>query len=271
MEALRVVVHGASGKMGQEVIRVVCAEPGLKLVGAVDLDVPQNTLSLPDGSGSVPFSSDLVSILKDCRPDVLVDFSIARAALPAARSAAKLGVHLVIGTSGLKPEEISEIDKLARTHQIGAAVVPNFAIGAVLMMYFSRIAARYFDFAEIVEGHHEKKVDSPSGTAIATARAMIEARGKPLLRPAKEKASGSRGQPVAGINIHSLRLPGLLARQEVLLGGPGETLSIKHNSISRQCFMPGVILAIKEIVTHKGLVYGLDSLLGLSGDSNAGI
>lgn len=263
MEAIKVVVHGASGKMGREVFSAVCSEPGLKLVGAVDLDVPSSTLDLPDGSGSVPLSDDLELILSERRPDVLVDFSIARATMPTVRLAVQHGVHLVIGTSGLKAEEISEIDKLARDHKVGAAVVPNFALGAVLMMHMAKIAARYLDSAEIIEQHHPAKADSPSGTAIATAEAMLKARGKPFLRPTEERASGSRGQEFDGIAVHSVRLPGVIARQAVLFGGPGETLSIEHNTVNRQCFMPGVILAIKGIVKHKGLVYGLDSLLGL--------
>ena len=263
METIKVVVHGASGKMGREVVSALCPEPDVKLVGAIDKDVPSSHLGLPDGSGSVPFSTNLEDILTSCKPDVLVDFTIAPATMPAVRSAVKHGVNLVIGTSGLTPKEIGEIDELARAHQVGAVVAPNFALGAVLMIHLAQLASKYLDYAEIIELHHHKKVDAPSGTAIATARAMLKARGRPFARPATNEASASRGKQVEGIAIHSVRLPGLLAQQEVLLGGAGQTLSIRHDTISRECFMPGVILAIKEVVKLKGLVYGLDSLLGL--------
>ena len=132
------------------------------------------------------------------------------------------------------------------------------------MIHLAKIAAKYLDYAEIIELHHHLKADAPSGTALSTARAMADARGKPFSRPPEGgKTSSSRGEPVEGITIHSVRLPGLLAHQEVILGGPGQTLSIRHDTISRECFMPGVILAIREVVKRQGLVYGLDTLLGL--------
>jgi len=144
-------------------------------------------------------------------------------------------------------------------------VAPNFALGAVLMMHFAKIASRYMDYAEIIELHHHLKLDSPSGTALSTAKAMAQARGRPFSRPSEpEPPAPSRGEPVEGITIHSVRLPGLMAHQEVILGAPGQTLSLRHDTISRECFMPGVILAIKEVVKRQGLTYGLDTLLNLS-------
>jgi len=250
--------------MGREVVKAVCREPGMQVVGAVELDVAEDYLVLPDGSGKVPFSSDLGYILSSCRPDVMVDFSVAQAALPAMRTAAGQGVNLVTGTTGLSTEELGEIDRLSVTNRIGVVVAPNFAIGAVLMIHLARVAAKFLDYAEIIELHHDRKVDAPSGTALSTARAMAAARGKPFLQPAMQgEAAGSRGQQLEGVTIHSVRLPGLLAHQEVLFGGLGQTLSIRHDTISRECFMPGVILAIKEVVERQGLVYGLDTLLGL--------
>ena len=264
MEPIRVVVRGASGKVGQEVVKAICPEPELQLVGAVELQVSDDCLTLPDGSGTVPFSSDLEHILTTCRPDVMVDFTVAQAIMPAVHAAAKQGVNLVIGTTGLTTDELGEIDQLAITHKVGVVAAPNFALGAVLMMHLARIAAKYLDSAEIIELHHDRKADAPSGTAISTARSMAAARGKPFLRPSGQgEEASSRGQQVDGVNIHSVRLPGLLAHQEILLGGAGQTLSIRHDTISRECFMPGVILAIKEVVKHKGLIYGLDTLLGL--------
>jgi 4-hydroxy-tetrahydrodipicolinate reductase len=182
--------------------------------------------------------------------------------MPAVRLATEHRVNLVIGTTGLTADNVKEIENLAKAHQVGAVVAPNFALGAVLMIHLAKVAAKYFDYAEIIELHHHLKADSPSGTALSTARAMAQAKGKPFSLP-QGKTSNSRGEPVEGITIHSVRLPGLLAHQEVLLGGAGQTLSIRHDTINRQCYMPGVMLAIKEVVKHKGLIYGLDTLLGL--------
>ncbi len=264
MKPTRVVVQGASGRMGQEVIRALCREPEIQLVGAVELQVSEDYLSLPDNSGTVPFSSDLHYILGSCKPNVLVDFTTAKATMPAVRTATEHGVNLVIGTTGLTADELSEIEQLALARQIGVVVAPNFALGAVVMMHLAQIAAKYLDYAEIIELHHHLKADAPSGTALSTAKSMAAARGRPFSRPAeKGKRRDSRGGEVEGITIHSVRLPGLLAHQEVLLGAPGQTLSIRHDTISRECYMPGVILAIKEVTKRKGLVYGLDALLGL--------
>ena len=219
---------------------------------------------MPDGSGKVPFSSNLDHILTNCQPDVLVDFTTPQAAMPAVRIAAKQGVNLVIGTTGLTADDISEMERLSTAHKVGIVVAPNFALGAVLMMHLAKIAAKYLDYAEIIELHHHLKVDSPSGTALSTARAMAQARDKPFHQPPEQgKTSNSRGEQVEGITIHSVRLPGLLAHQEVILGAPGQTLSIRHDTISRECYMPGVILAIKEVVKRQGLIYGLDALLNL--------
>jgi 4-hydroxy-tetrahydrodipicolinate reductase len=261
MKKIRVVVSGAAGRMGQEVISALCQEPELQIVGAIDLKAAEDKLPLPDGS-AVPFSSDLDYILFTCQPEVLVDFSTAAAVMPAVRLAAKHGVNMVIGTTGLTADNIKEIESLAKANKIGIVVAPNFALGAVLMIHLAKLAAKYFDFAEIIELHHHLKADSPSGTALTTAKAMAQAKGKPFSTP-QGKASDSRGGQVEGVAIHSVRLPGLLAHQEVLLGGAGQTLSIRHDTIGRQCYMPGVILAIREVVKHKGLIYGLESLLGL--------
>jgi 4-hydroxy-tetrahydrodipicolinate reductase len=264
MRSIKVVVHGASGRMGQTVVDALCREPDMQIAGAVDLKAAENYLSLPDGSGTVPFSSDLDYILTTCQPEVVVDFSTATAVMSAVRTVAERGVNLVIGTTGLTTDDIKEIDRLAQAHQVGIVVAPNFALGAVLMMHLAKIAGKYFDFAEIIELHHHLKADAPSGTALSTAKAMAKARGKPFLPPAAEgEAKVSRGQSVEGINIHSVRLPGLMAHQEVTLGGEGQTLKIRHDQISREAFMPGVMLAIRKVIEHKGLIYGLDTLLGL--------
>jgi len=263
MAPIRVVVNGASGKMGREVVSALCRESELQPVGAVELKVPDKSLPLPDGSGTVPFSNDLEYILASCKPDVIIDFSTPQSAMPTVRIAVEQGINLVIGTTGLTTEELDEIDNLAKTHSVGVVVAANFALGAIMMIHLAKIAARYFDYAEIIEQHHHQKADAPSGTALTTARAMLEAKGKPFNQPPENKPSQSRGQHVEGISVHSIRLPCILARQEVLLGGSGQTLSIKHDTVSRECYMPGVMLATRGVVKRKGLIYGLDTLLGL--------
>jgi len=264
MKPIKVAVRGAFGRMGRETINALCHEPEIKLVGAVELQATEDTLALPDGSGTIPLSADLGPILTSYQPDVMVDFTIASAVMPAVRVATEQGVNLVIGTTGLTADDLKEIDRLAVEHQVGAVVAPNFTTGAVLMMHLAKIAAKYFDYAEIIELHHHLKADAPSGTALSTARAMAKARGKPFQSPVqREKKLPSRGEQVEGITLHSVRLPGLMAHQQVLLGGPGQVLNIRHDTIGRECYMPGVILAIKEVVNRKGLVYGLDTLLNL--------
>ena len=264
MKPIRVVVQGVLGRVGREVVNALCQETEIQVVGAVELQVSEDYLPLPDGSGKVPFSSNLDHILTSCQPDVLVDFTTAQATMPAVRIAAKQGVNLVIGTSGLTANDISEMEQLSTAHKVGIVVAPNFALGAVLMMHLAKIAAKYLDYAEIIELHHHLKVDSPSGTALSTARAMAQARDKPFYQPPEQgQTSSSRGEQVDGVTIHSVRLPGLLAHQEVILGAPGQTLSIRHDTISRECYMPGVILAIKEVGKRQGLIYGLDALLNL--------
>lgn len=264
MKPIKVAVNGALGRMGREVVKAVCREPGMEVVGAIEVEVNDKFLPLPDGSGLVPFADDLEYILSKTKPDVVVDFTNAEVALMTARLVARSGVNLVIGTTGLAPDEIGEIEHLTESHQVGAVVAPNFALGAVLLMHLAKMVAPYFDSAEIIELHHNQKADSPSGTALATAKAMAAARGKPFsLSDKQRKASDSRGKRVEQINIHSVRLPGLMAHQEVILGGLGQTLSLRHDTISRECYMPGVILAIKKVVKHPGLIYGLDHLLGL--------
>ncbi len=264
MEQIKVVVYGASGRVGQEVVKAVCQDPETDLVGAVDLKVSADTLPLPDGSGNVPFSTDLDSILESCRPDVVVDFTAAGATMPAVRICAERGVNMVIGATGHTVDDINEMENLTKTKNIGIMLAPNFALGAVLMMHLSKIAGKYFDHAEIIELHHDRKVDAPSGTSQMTARGMLETRGKPFLPPAVPgEDSPSRGRSIDGVNIHSVRLPGFMAHQEVILGGEGQTLRIRHDQISREAFMPGVILAVKEIVKQPRFIYGLDKLLGL--------
>jgi len=265
MEHIRIVINGALGRMGREVTKAVLNEPGLEIVGAVEEKVTQQYLPLLETSELIPFSSDLNSLLKSCNPDVVVDFTNATASIAAARVAIRQGVNMVIGTTGLSEENLKEIEQLCQANSIAAIVAPNFSLGAVLSMHLAKVVAKFFDYAEIVEMHHDKKIDAPSGTAITTAKAMLQAHGKPFVHPKTERevVSNTRGGQIEGIAIHSLRLPGFMAGQEVIFSGAGQTLSLRHETISRESYMPGVILAIKEVTKHKGLIYGLDALLKL--------
>lgn len=261
----RVVVQGATGKMGREVLAALCREPEFQPVGAVARRASADALPLPDGKGTIPLSADLEDILHRTRPQVLVDFSTAEGARNAARIAPPLGINLVIGSSGLTPADLSEIADLAQRHNIGAVVAANFALGAVVMMHLARIAAKYFDYAEVIEMHHHGKSDAPSGTALATAREMVAARGQPFKQATVEKhnIAGTRGGEIGGIAIHALRLPGLMAHQEIILGTAGQTLTLRHDTINRECYIPGLLIALREVTRIKGLVVGLDKLLGL--------
>jgi 4-hydroxy-tetrahydrodipicolinate reductase len=265
LEPIRVVINGALGRMGQEVAKAVVCEPGLRPVGAVEKEVTQQYLPLAEATELILLSSDLESLLKSCDADVVVDFTSADVSIAAARIAIKQKVNMVIGTTGLSEENLVEIEQLCKTYKVGVVVAPNFSLGAAILIHLSKFAAKFFDHAEIMEMHHDKKADAPSGTAIATAREMLQTHGKPFVYPevTREILNNTRGGQMDGIAIHSLRLPGFTAGQEVIFSGAGETLSLRHNVTSRECFLPGIILAIKEVTKRTGLIYGLDALLKL--------
>jgi len=264
MEPIKILIHGALGKVGQVLINSLCRESAVKLVGAVDARAESDLITLPDNLDTVPLGTDLASIIETCNPQVIIDFTIASATMPAVRIATERGVNVVVGTSGLTDADLKEIDSLARNNHVGVVVASNFALGAVLMMHMSKIASKYLDYAEIIELHHHQKVDAPSGTALSTAKAMAESRGKPFNQVSdKDNTMRSRGQVDDNIAIHSVRLPGFMAHQEVIFGGLGQTLSIRHDTVGRECYVPGVLLAIKEVISRQGLIFGLDALLGL--------
>ncbi len=265
MKPIKVVVHGALGRMGKEVINALCHDPEFQIVGAVEKAVVQTSLALPDGKGQVPFSADLVAILTECQPQVVVDFSVAESTKAAFPVILGRGVNMVTGTTGLSQDDLAEINHMAEAHKVGVIAAPNFSLGAVVLTCLARLAAKHFDYAEVIEMHHERKVDAPSGTALAAVRSMVQARGKPFIYPptTKESLSGCRGGQLDGVAIHSVRSPGYMAHLEVILGIAGQTLTLRHDQISREAFMPGVKLAVKEVVKRKGLVYGLDALFVL--------
>ena len=251
--------------MGREVLAAVYRREGLEPVGVVDLYEAGDTVSLPDGSGALPFGADVAAVIKETRPDVAIDFTNAEWTPRLARAALDAGVRLVIGTTGLSEAFITELEDECAKRNVGAVLAPNFAVGAVLMQHLARVAGRHFDYAEIIELHHAGKADAPSGTAIATAKGMAAGRDRPFVRPPTEQETvpGTRGGEVDGVTIHSVRLPGLVAHQEVILGGMGETLRIRHDSVGRESYLPGVMLAVRHVMEHPGLVVGLERLFGL--------
>lgn len=257
--ALRVVVSG-SGKMGRQVAAAVAAAPGMSVVAYVDGLAGEGEV---DG---LPLFADPARCFAATPADVAIDFTNAAWTPLLAPAALEQGVRLVVGTSGLPDEFLQTLAEQAAARKIGAVVASNFAIGAVLMMHFARQAARFFDNAEVIELHHDQKVDAPSGTAKTTAELMRAARKEPFLYPPTEKETlpGARGAELGGIAIHSVRLPGLVAHQEVIFGGLGQTLTIRHDSTGRESFMPGVLAATRAVMQLDHLVVGLDELFGLS-------
>ena len=261
---IRVLVNGAHGRMGRQVIAAVAVTDDLRLVAAVD----PAAAGTPAGEGSdVLVSADLAAAIEATRPDVMVDFTHPSAVEQSIRTALARGVHCVVGTTGLAPETLETLAASAPADTC-LFVAPNFAIGAVLMMRFAAEAARHMPHAEIIELHHDRKADAPSGTAMRTAGLIAQARASVPAAPGRETeiAEGARGATVDGVTVHSVRLPGLVAHQEVLFGGQGQTLSIRHDSIDRTSFMPGVMLAIRETVKHAGLIVGLEHYLGAEGE-----
>lgn len=241
---INVIVNGAAGKMGREVVKAISKEPELRLVGAVDAAVSGDIGEIAGiGKKDIQITKDLAKTIKDTGAQVVVDFTVPKAVIDSIRTAAENKTNVVVGTTGITEDNLKEIKALCEKNKVNILVAPNFAIGAVLMMKFASEAIKHMPKAEIVELHHDQKLDAPSGTSIKTAEMM-------------KKASGIKNIP-----IHSVRLPGFVAHQEVIFGGIGQTLTIRHDSISRESFMPGVILAIKKIGSQKGLVYGLENIL----------
>lgn len=259
--AVRVAMSGA-GNMGGQIMAALEDAPDLELVGALDGLAAAGELEL--AGRAVPLRGDLAA-LAEWAPDVVVDFSHVdwtTQLLPAAIAA---GVRPVIGTSGLPDSLVAEAEQACAERGLGGVVAANFALGAVMMMHLARVAAPFFDSVEIIEQHHDGKVDSPSGTAIATAQAMREARGSDFARRESERETiaGGRGAELGGASLHSVRLPGLVAHQVTIFGGVGETLTLRHDSMSRESFIPQILRAVRAAPSLDRLVVGLDRLLGL--------
>jgi len=264
VETISVVVTGACGKIGRHIVRGIAAEPDLRIVAAVDRKRVGQDIGAIAGMSplGVAVADNLAAAIDSARPQVLVDFTTPDAVKDIIRTALRKRVACVVGTTGITPADLADIGALCREHSTPAIIAANFAIGAVLMMEFAALAAKHFDAAEIIELHHDQKLDAPSGTALKTAEMIRHAEGSLLAdEPPKRDDREPRGQPVGKIRIHSVRLPGLVAHQEVIFGGLGQTLTIRHDSISRDSFVPGVVLAIRKVLTRDGLTYGLERIL----------
>jgi 4-hydroxy-tetrahydrodipicolinate reductase len=245
---IRVIVAGATGRVGRVMLDGLAHPPDIVMIG---------------GFGSANSAEELARLAPDA--DVLVDFTTGQAAPAILQAAAEAGLHVVSGTSGLPSGALDELDAELRKRNRGGLWAANFAIGGALMMHFARVAARFMEAAEVIELHHDKKVDAPSGTAVQTARDIRAAKGSDLPDPSVERwtLEGSRGAVDGGVRIHSVRLPGFNAHQEVLFGSIGQILSIRHDALGREAYLPGVALAVREVPNRVGLVRGLDTLMGL--------
>ena len=263
---MRVGVFGAAGRMGATVCRAVADDPGLELVAAVDphhqgLDLRQVAGADVPGCAGLRVAPSADAMV-DAGADVVVDFTHLEAARENLQFCASHRLHAVVGTTGFTNADYDELRRLFAASN--CLIAPNFAIGAVLMMRFAELAAPWFDSAEIVELHHEGKVDAPSGTAVATAQRMAAASSSWIDDPTSTfTVDGARGGSVGGIRVHAVRMRGMVAHQEVILGTTGQTLVLRHDTTDRTSFMPGVLLACKRIGDHPGLTVGLDAFLGL--------
>lgn len=267
-----VVVNGAAGKMGREVIKAVANAEDMTLVGAVDRNPAYEGQDVGEVAGcgelEVPILQDLQSVLvlatQEKVQGVMVDFTHPDGVYDNVRSAIAYGVRPVVGTTGLSPEKIQDLGDFAEKASTGCLIIPNFCIGMVLLQQAAMQASQYFDHVEIIELHHNQKADAPSGTAIKTAE-MLSELGKSYNAASvkeTETITGARGGLTEeNIRIHSIRLPGLIAHQEVIFGAPGQIYTLRHDTMDRACYMPGVLLSIRKVTQLKSLVYGLEKIL----------
>jgi len=261
----RILVNGACGRMGQEVVKIVVNELDDLLVAACDQvntgrDI-RDILSL-DGP-EIIIGDNLADMIRESSPDVIIDFTTPRVVMENIETGLTNGINMIVGTTGITEIDLEKIKMLTQKNKVNALIVPNFAVGAILMMKFAQEAAQYLDNVEIIELHHDNKLDAPSGTALKTADLINDTRNtaKTDNADAIEKVSGARGGEYKGIKIHSVRLLGLVAHQEVIFGAEGQSLCIRHDSYNRRSFMPGVKLALEKIDSIDRLVYGLEKIL----------
>lgn len=262
----KIVVTGAMGKMGVEIVKTILAQKNLELVGVLG-----NKSGIGEDIGTLIFGKEIglkleanfEALINRVKPDIVVDVTLAHVSYNIITTALENNINCITGTTGFSVEQLEKIETLTKEKNLTSFIIPNFSIGAVLMMKFAEKAGKYFDNVEIIEMHHEKKKDSPSGTAIKTAEMISKNNTKfnSNLPESEDKLEGSRGGKLNNINIHSIRLPGFVATQEVIFGGLGQIFVLKHQTINREAYMDGVVFSIKKAIETKGYVYGLESLL----------
>ncbi|GAB3066166.1 4-hydroxy-tetrahydrodipicolinate reductase [Virgibacillus ainsalahensis] len=262
---IKVIIAGPRGKMGSEALKMVDEEVEFQLVACIDRKNNgkkiMNIETMPNLN--VPIFEDVTECFQHVEADIFVDLTVPDVAYEHTKLALENNVCPVIGTTGFTTDQLHELTSIAKEMRIGAIIAPNFAIGAVLMMKFSQMAAKYLPNVDIIEKHHDKKLDAPSGSAIKTAELIKETRNSTIQGHPNEKETiqGARGAEYDGMRIHSVRLPGLVAHQEVIFGGPGQTLTVKHDSYNRESFMDGIKFSIKKVMELDELVYGLENVL----------
>jgi 4-hydroxy-tetrahydrodipicolinate reductase len=264
MNQINVLLCGAAGKMGREITRAIAGVPDLELVGAVDLIRVGEDAGLLAGIRplGITVSDSLPEMLARKKAHVLADFTSPLAVMENIKLALQHRVPAVVGTTGLGDDELQSIRQWVEQYATGAIIAPNFALGAVLMMKMVQLCARYFTAVEIIEMHHDEKLDAPSGTALQTARLIGDSIGAVMQEREKfEKIPGARGGRVSGIPVHSVRLPGLVAHQEVIFGGAGQLLTLRHDAFTRECFIPGLLLAIRRAPRNEKFIFGIENLL----------
>lgn len=265
MDTIKIVIAGPRGRMGREAVKLVMATDHFELTAVLDHKYDGMKLSdLEEFSGvDVPIYTNIEKCLEESHADVLIDLTTPEVGMYHTKTALQYNVRPVVGTTGFSQEDLAELEAICQERMLGCIIAPNFAIGAVLMMKFSQMAAKYFQDIEIIEMHHDQKLDAPSGTAVKTAE-MISSVREPKKQGhpnEKETLSGARGAEYNGMHIHSVRLPGLIAHQQVLFGSEGQTLTIRHDSYNRGSYMLGVKLAVEAVINMNAFVYGLENIL----------
>ncbi|MEH7437201.1 4-hydroxy-tetrahydrodipicolinate reductase [Neobacillus drentensis] len=266
MSIVKIIIAGPRGRMGSEAVKLVTNTEQFELVAVLDHKFDGMMLSDIEGFqsiSSVPVYTDIVKCLETIEADVLIDLTTPEVGMYHAKTALEYNVRPVVGTTGFSKGNLDELQQICEEKKLGCIIAPNFAIGAVLMMKFSQMAAKYFNDVEIIEMHHDQKLDAPSGTAVKTAEMISAVRAAKRQGHPNEKETlpGARGAEFDGMHVHSVRLPGLVAHQQVLFGSDGQTLTIRHDSYNRSSFMSGVKVAVESVMKNPSFVYGLENIL----------
>lgn len=269
MDKKNIVVSGAAGRMGKTICKMIIKEDNYSLAAAIDvLNINKDIFNLLgiNSSRQVLIKKDLKNVIENVTVDLVIDFTNPEVVMKNIETVLAKKVKMIVGTTGFDQSDLKKVKKMSEKYEVPIMIAPNFALGAVLMMEFSKKAAKFFEQSEIIELHHDKKIDAPSGTAVKTAEMISESRSKNNKERDQdflEKLKGARGADYEGVHVHSVRLQGLVAHQEVIFGGEGQTLKIRHDSINRESFMPGIKLAIDKIDNLEGLIYGLEKIMDI--------